>query len=164
MQRGYICNFCCKKSHNLITEARLSGYPNNEREEIVTIFPVLFSQIWMKKIHIVEPWRMWSFCKTPSSLPPFIKPCPSLSSPPVWSPVGSYLVSKQSRNTCFGGITNGGEVVTPLQREHQPAAGQSHQLLGQVAKTCRREGGERKYKRGYRARSETGGWPLIKGK
>ncbi len=82
MQRGYICNFCCKKSHNLITEARLSGYPNNEREEIVTIFPVLFSQIWMKKIHIVEPWRMWSFCKTPSSLPPFIKPCPSLSYPP----------------------------------------------------------------------------------
>ncbi len=92
----------------------------------------------MKKIHIVEPWRMWSFCKIPSSLPPFIKPCPSLSYPPVWSPVSSYLVSKQSWNTCFGGIANGGEVVTPLQREHQPAAGQSHQLLGQVAKTCRR--------------------------
>lgn len=90
-----------------------------------------------KKSNNAKPWRKLS-------LYPFIfssihKALSIPVSPPLaWSPVSSYLVSKQSRNTCFRGIANGGEVVTPFQCQHQPAAGQSHQLLGQIAKTCQR--------------------------
>lgn len=51
----------------------------------------------------------------------------------LWS---SYLVSQQSRNTCFRGVTNGREVVAPLQGQNYPAASQAHQLLRQVPETC----------------------------
>lgn len=48
----------------------------------------------------------------------------------------SYLVSQQSRNTCFRGVTNGREVVAPLQGQNYPATSQAHQLLRQVPETC----------------------------
>lgn len=47
--------------------------------------------------------------------------------------ISTYLIAKQSRDACFGGVAYGCEVVTALQGEHQPPACQTHQLPGQVA-------------------------------
>lgn len=48
----------------------------------------------------------------------------------------SYLISQQGRNACFGGVTNGGQVVASFKGQDNPAASQAHQLLRQVPKAC----------------------------
>lgn len=81
------------------------------------------------------------------------------SSPHRPRAAGTYLVSQQSRNTCFRGVANGREVVAPLQGQNNPAAGQAHQLLRQVPKTCNENG--RCEGRAGRARG-TDAWRPIK--
>lgn len=78
----------------------------------------------------------------------------------TWRPRASrssYLVSQQSRNTCFRGVTNGREVMAALQGQNNPAACQAHQLLRQVPETCNETRGCE-----CRAGRAWGSWQAIK--
>lgn len=120
------------------------------------------SQIWMKKIHIVEHWRMLSFCKIPSSFPPFIKPCPSLSHPPhlISSRLLPRFQAKQKhmlrRHRKWRWGRDPPPARAPAGRRPVPSAAWSGSQNLPKGETGNTRGG-------YRARSETGGWPLIKG-
>ena len=58
-----------------------------------------------------------------------------------------YLVSQQSRNTGFRGITNGGQVVASFEGQDDATPGQAHQLLRQVPEACK-EGKEEMQEKG----------------
>lgn len=145
----------------------------------VIIFPVLFSVIrrnnftfktihfslktsttWKAgssgyKIHIIEQWRMLSFCKIPSCFPPFIKPRPSLSHPPRL--ISSLLLPrfqvKQKRMLRRHRKWRWGRDPPPARapagRRPVPSAAWS--------------GSQNLPKEIQEGVIETGGWPLIKG-
>lgn len=64
-----------------------------------------------------------------------------------WFCLYLYLVSQQSRNTRFGGIANGGQVVASFEGQDNATPGQAHQLLRQVPEACN-EGKEEMQEKG----------------
>lgn len=69
-----------------------------------------------------------------------------------------YLVSQQSRNTSFGGITNSRQVVASFEGQDNAPPSQPHQLLRQVPEACN-EGKEEMQEKG-----KGWGWNQAPGK
>lgn len=82
--------------------------------------------------------RGWGTWKVPPGTPPWPSGGMFFVSP--------YLVSQQSRNTCFWGVANGGQVVASFEGQDDAASGQAHQLLRQVPEAC--EGKEEMWEKG----------------
>lgn len=64
------------------------------------------------------------------------------------APMSLYLISQESRDARFRGVTDGRQVVAPLEGQDDAATSQAHQLLGQVPKTCKGEAVMQKLGRG----------------
>lgn len=75
-----------------------------------------------------------------------------------WFCLSLYLISQQSRNTRFWGITNGGQVMASFEGQDDATPGQAHQLLRQVPKACN-EGKEEMQEKGKGC-----GWNQAPGK
>lgn len=115
-----------------------------------------------EKIHKVEHRRMLSFCKIPSFFPSFIKPRPCVSHPPRL--ISSLLLPRfqvkqkhmLQRHRKWRWGRDPPPTRAPAGRRPVPSAAWSGSQNLPKGETGNTSGG-------YKARSESGGWPLIKG-